>query len=103
MIFWNRALVFGSRSRENDVDKLRYLGEALAQGADAALVGKVRQSRDVQAHVVDPQDVESAHLLGITRNKKMYTRYQAHISEKGKKRGTPTNESKKRGQRRSRT
>ena len=50
-------------SRENDVDKLRDLGEALAQGADAALVGEVRESCDVQAHVVDSQDVEGAHLL----------------------------------------
>ncbi len=53
---------FPSYSRENDVYELHDLGEALSQGADAALVCEVRQRRDVQTHVVDPENVDGSHL-----------------------------------------
>lgn len=57
-------------SREHDIHELQELGEALFESADATLVCEVRQRRDVQADVVDSENIDGSHLWRGGENKR---------------------------------
>lgn len=66
---------------EDDVDELPKLGEALAQGCNAALVREVGQGHDIKAHVVNAQHVHSLDLKKQKQHAQKKTKYGVHHFE----------------------